>query len=240
MSRARTPARLGVVTAAMAALLTGGIGIASAHVSVSSTDAVQGGEGKVVFRVPNESATADTTRIRIQLPTRTPIPSVSIQPVAGWTIKATTAKLDPPVVADDGDKITETVTVVEFDAAKGALPPGQFQEFALSVGPIPKTATLAFPVIQTYSDGTEVAWIDPTIDGAPEPAHPAPVLTLRAAAPATASAAPSAADSHAGHTTTATSSSPAGAALFVALVALAVALAGVVMAYLARRRSVVQ
>ena len=64
-----------------AALIVGAaIGIASAHVSVSSTDAVQGGEGKVVFRVPNESATADTTRIRIQLPTRTPIPSVSDWP----------------------------------------------------------------------------------------------------------------------------------------------------------------
>ena len=239
MSRARTPARLGVVTAALAALLTGGIGIASAHVSVSSPDAVQGGEGKVVFRVPNESASADTTRIRIQLPTKTPIPSVSVQPVAGWTIKATTAKLDPPVVSADGDKITETVTVVEFDAAKGALPPGQFQEFALSVGPIPKTATLTFPVLQTYSDGTEVAWIDPTVDGAAEAAHPAPVLTLSAATATAAAAAPSAAP-HAEHTTTATSSSPAGAALFVALVALAVALAGVVMAYLARRRSVVE
>jgi uncharacterized protein YcnI len=231
-----------VVPAVMIGLLAAGSGIASAHVSASSADATQGGEGKVTFRVPDESDTASTVKIRIELPTKTPIASVSVLPVPGWGVKATKVPLNPPVKTDDGDTITETVSVVEFDAAPGGgIAPGQFQEFSLAVGPLPKVAALAFPVVQTYSDGKEVAWIEPTVEGAPGPEHPAPLLKLgaaTAAAPATTPAA-SAADEHAGHTTTATSS-PAGAALFVALVALAVALAGVVMAYLARRRSVVE
>ena len=44
---------------------------ASAHVAVSSPDASAGGYGKVTFRVPDESDTASTVKIRIQLPTDT-------------------------------------------------------------------------------------------------------------------------------------------------------------------------
>ena len=43
---------------------------ASAHVTVSSPDASAGGFGKLVFRVPTESETAATTKIRITLPRR--------------------------------------------------------------------------------------------------------------------------------------------------------------------------
>lgn len=241
MSLLRAPARLAVVSAVALGLLTAGAGLASAHVAVTSADATQGGEGKVTFRVPDESDTASTVTVKIQLPVRTPIASVSVQPVPGWTVKPTRVALNPPVTTDDGDTITERVSVVEFDAPPGGgIAPGQFQEFSLSVGPLPKVGSLAFPVVQTYSDGKEVAWIEPTVEGAPEPAHPAPVLALGAATPAAAAApaAASAADPHAGHTETATTSSPAGAALFVALVALAVALAGVVLGYRAQRRSV--
>jgi uncharacterized protein YcnI len=234
MSRIRMPARLGVVGAAMAGLLTLGVGNASAHVTVSSTDATQGGEGKVTFRVPDESDTATTTKVRIQLPTKTPIASVSVQPVPGWTVVPTRKKLDPPVVSDDGDTISETVSVVEFDAAKGAgIAPGQFQEFSLSLGPIPKVDSLSFNVVQSYSDGKDVAWIEPTVEGAPEPDHPAPVLKLAGATPPS----PAAEDARAAHATAATSSS-AGLALVLAILALVVAVAGVVLGVLARRRTV--
>ena len=241
MSRSRLPARLAVVPAVVLGLLAAGSGIASAHVQVSSSDASQGGEGKVTFRVPDESDTASTVKIAIQLPSKTPIASVAVEPVPGWTVKLTRTALKPPVTTDDGDTISERVSVVEFDAARGGgIKPGEFQEFALSVGPIPKVATLAFPVVQTYSDGKEVAWIEPSIEGSPEPEHPVPTLTLTAGAAAVPPAAASGADPHAGHGTAATTSSPAGAALFVALGALAVALAGVVMAYRAGRRRVVE
>jgi hypothetical protein len=37
---------------------------------------------------------------------------------------------------------------------------------------------LQFKASQTYSDGEVVQWIEPTVKGGAEPAHPAPVLTL--------------------------------------------------------------
>jgi hypothetical protein len=38
--------------------------------------------------------------------------------------------------------------------------------------------SLAFPAIQTYASGEEVAWIDPVVEGAEEPEHPAPSVAL--------------------------------------------------------------
>src|SRR3954470_22329866 len=175
-----------VVLAALAAVLASA-GIASAHVSVSSPDAAAGGYGKIVLRVPNESDTASTVKIRVQLPTKTPLGSVSTQPVPGWTATTTKAPLNPPVKDDDGNTISEAVSVVEFDAAPGGgIGPGQFQEFSLSGGPFPDAASLTFPVVQSYSDGSETAWIEPTVEGQGEPEHPAPVLKLSAGSAAAA------------------------------------------------------
>jgi uncharacterized protein YcnI len=164
-------------------------GPASAHVTVNPRDAVQGGYTKVSFRVPNESDKTDTTVVEVNLPTATPIASVSLKPVAGWTAVAAKAKLATPIKSDDGE-ITEAVTKITWTAAAGAgVKPGQFQEFDVSLGPLPTAPQLVFKTLQTYSDGTIVRWIDePTTDGT-EPEHPAPVLKLAAAPAAPAAAA---------------------------------------------------
>jgi periplasmic copper chaperone A len=234
VSLPRSLARLALVVLAALAAVLASAGLASAHVSVSSPDAAAGGYGKVVFRVPNESDTASTVKIRVQIPTDPPLASVSVQPVPGWTATTTKTPLDPPVTDDDGNKITEAVSVVEFAADSGGIMPGQFQEFALSGGPFPKADSLTFPVVQSYSDGSESAWIDPTVDGQPEPEHPAPVLSLTrdaAAAPAT-SADPTA------HVHTTATAQPAGVALFLAILALVVAIGGAVLGWRATRRTV--
>src|SRR3954470_17328344 len=179
--------RLAVVAATAATVVLGSAGLASAHVTVSSPDASAGGYGKVTFRVPNESDTASTVKVRIQLPTATPLASVSTMPVPGWTATTTKAPLNPPVKDDDGNTISEAVSVVEFDAAPGGgIGPGQFQEFSLSGGPFPDAASLTFPVVQSYSDGSETAWIEPSVEGQAEPEHPAPVLKLSAGSAAAA------------------------------------------------------
>jgi periplasmic copper chaperone A len=226
--------RVAVVVLAALVTVLASAGLAAAHVSVSSPDASAGGYGKLVFRVPNESDSASTVKIRIQIPTDPPFASMSVQPVPGWTATATKTPLDPPVTDDDGNQITEAVSVVEFDADAGGIAPGQFQEFALSGGPFPEADSLTFPVIQTYSDGNESAWIEPTVDGQAEPEHPAPVLSL-AADPA---AAPSAQPTTAAHEHAATTDQPAGVALFLAILALVVAIAGVVLGLRAARRTV--
>jgi uncharacterized protein YcnI len=236
VSLPRPATRIGIVLVALVGLLVAGLGVASAHVSVSSPDATQGGFGKIVFRVPNESDTASTVKLRIQLPTDTPFASVRTQPVPGWTTTLTRTALDPPAKDYDGNEITEAVSVGEFAADPGnpGIGPGQFQEFSLSVGPFPDAKTLSFAAVQSYSDGTETAWIDPTVQGQPEPDHPAPTLTVGASSsssPSSDGSSASAADSG--------SSSPTGTvALILSIVALLLGVAGVVLGLRAGRRTV--
>ncbi|HLL65254.1 MAG TPA: YcnI family protein [Micromonosporaceae bacterium] len=178
-----------------ALLLTAGP--ASAHVTVSSANATQGGYTKLTFRVPNEKDTASTTKVEVNLPTDTPIASVSVKPVGGWTAQADKTKLATPVKTDDGE-LTEAITKITWTAGPDtAIKPGQFQEFDVSVGPLPERDELVFKALQTYSDGEIVRWIEEPAAGA-EPEHPAPVLTLAKKGSTSAPAVP------AGDTTAAT------------------------------------
>ncbi|MGY2082853.1 YcnI family copper-binding membrane protein [Blastococcus sp. SYSU DS0539] len=211
---------------------------ASAHVTVSSGDAAPGGYGKLTFRVPNESDTASTVALRVQIPEESAMGSLRAQPVPGWTVTTTTADLAEPLQVH-GQEISSYVSVVEFRADEGGgIAPGQFQEFALSGGPFPDAERLSFPAIQTYSDGNESAWIEPTVAGQDEPERPAPVLSLVAEQPGGGAAgedAAAAGDSHdaGGHT-----DDPGALALFLSILALLVALAGVVLGVRANRRTV--
>nr|WP_246324571.1 YcnI family protein [Petropleomorpha daqingensis] len=231
----RPATRLGIVLVALVGLLFAGLGVASAHVSVSSPDATQGGYGKIVFRVPNESDTASTVKLRIQLPTDHPFASVSTEPMPGWTTTLTRTALNPPEKDDDGNEITEAVSVVEFAADPGnpGIGPGQFQEFSLSVGPFPDAKALSFAAVQTYSDGTETAWIDPTVEGQPEPDHPAPTLTVGASSSSSSDGGSSSASSSSDG-----SSSTGTVALILSIVALVLGGAGVVLGLRAGRRTV--
>src|SRR5574338_259824 len=58
---------------------------ASAHVSVSATNATQGGYSKVTFRVPTEDASASTIKLEVNIPVDAPVTSVSTKPVPGWS-----------------------------------------------------------------------------------------------------------------------------------------------------------
>ncbi|MGR6962881.1 YcnI family copper-binding membrane protein [Geodermatophilus sp. URMC 61] len=174
----RALAAASVVTVAV---LATGVGTASAHVRVSSTDAAPGGYGELTFRVPNESDTASTVSLRVQVPADTPLASVSLEPVPGWTATTTTGQIDPPVEVH-GSEVTEAVTEITWTADPGAgIAPGQYRTFSISAGPIPEVDAMSFPTIQTYDDGTEQAWIEPTVEGQEEPESPAPVLAFAGA-----------------------------------------------------------
>jgi uncharacterized protein YcnI len=222
------------VLAVVVAVLALGVGTASAHVSVSSPDAAPGGFGEITFRAPSESDTARTTSLRVQLPTDTPFAFVSVKPVPGWTARTTTSPLATPVEAE-GSTITEAVSEVTWTAdAGGGLAPGEYQSFSISAGPLPEDAdSLVFPTLQGYDDGSTVAWIDPSIEGQPEPEHPAPTLDLAAASADQATDATS--------TTPVTSdtgtSGLAVTALVVGIVGLLLGAVGTALALGARRRS---
>ncbi|NMO51566.1 YcnI family protein [Actinoplanes sp. TBRC 11911] len=178
--------RTALVAATVAGLTLAVAAPAAAHVTVNPSTAAPGGFTKATFRVPNESDTASTTKLELNLP---PIAFVSLKPVAGWAATPVKTKLDKPLEAH-GSQITEAITKITWTAQPGSeIKPGTFQEFDVSLGPLPESGQLVFKALQTYSDGAVVRWIDePTTDGT-EPEHPAPVLKLAAAPAADAPAA---------------------------------------------------
>lgn len=238
MSRPRS--RVVVVLVAALLALVASASTASAHVSVSSADAAPGGYGKLTFRVPNESDVASTVGLRIQVPEAAALASLRVQPVPGWTATLTTAELAEPLDSH-GQEITSYVSVVEFRATGPGIGPGEFQEFAISGGPFPDSSELAYPTVQLYSDGSESAWIEPSVDGE-EPERPAPVLSLGTAASGDGGTAGASADAGTdegvadGHGDA--ENAPAGLALFLAILALLGAVAAVVIGVRAGRRTV--
>jgi uncharacterized protein YcnI len=206
---------------------------ASAHVTVNSADASQGGYARVAFRVPDESDTLSTTKLEVNLPTDQPLASVSVMPVPGWTFTVKTTKLAKAITTDDGDSVTEAVSQITWTASSPAtaIKPGEFQEFPVSLGPLPKADSMVFKTLQTYSDGSIVRWIDLSQPGQPEPDHPAPVLKLAAeAADGTAAAsAPTVA--------AAKSSGTDSGAMTVGIIGLVVGVIGIALAGLALTRT---
>jgi len=183
----------------------------------------------LTFRVPNESETAATSQVTVDLPTDTPLLSVSTKPVPGWTASVQTAPLPEPVDFY-GTRLTEAPARVVWTAEPGAeIADGQFQEFEVSAGPLPDAGTrLVLPAHQAYTDGTVVDWDDVAEEGADEPEHPAPELTTTEAS-AAADVVP--VSSVSAPAPSSTGPDPlarglAGAGLAVAVVALVVALLG--------------
>ena len=191
MVTGRRRAKVGGLIVALGVAGLWAAGSASAHVTVSADEATSGGSDQIItFRAPTESDTASTTGLKVQLPTDTPIASVLVQPIAGWTSKETSVKLAKPIVTDDGD-ITEAVSEIDWsaDTAANGIAPGQFQEFVIIAGQLPDASSLTFKAIQTYSDGTVVNWIETQAPGSTADLdHPAPVLTLAPAASGSAAA----------------------------------------------------
>ncbi|MFF4190436.1 YcnI family protein [Nonomuraea sp. NPDC001831] len=235
--------RAATVLAAATALTTGLALPALAHVSITPGTAEQGGFTKVAFRVPNERDNAATTKVQVSFPTDHPLAFVSVKPVPGWDVKVTEGKLPKPVKTEYGD-VEEAVTTVVWSGGK--INPGEFQEFEVSMGQLPKDVdSLTFPTKQTYSGGEVVDWADaPKSDGT-EAEHPVPTLKLvpasggdeHSAASASASAAPAAATGPSVAPVAASSASSSdGTARLLGGAGLVVGVIGVVVGALGLRR----
>jgi periplasmic copper chaperone A len=208
---------------------------ASAHVVVRPDTTAAGSFAALTFRVPNESDSASTVEVSVELPQATPLLYVSTKPVPGWTVATTTAKLPKPVESY-GTTITEAIRTVTWTAAKGSeIGPGQYQEFSLSAGPLPQPGTLLFPAAQTYSDGKVVNWSEPTPESGAEPEYPAPAMIVTAAEPEVDTTPSAAAGTASTAATGGGGGTLAGAALGVGVAALVLGIAAVVLSL--RRRS---
>jgi uncharacterized protein YcnI len=213
-------------------------GPASAHVTINPAEATQGSYGRFAFRVPNESDDASTVKLEVTLPADAPVASVSTQPVPGWTAVVRRTQLATPIEVH-GSRITEAVSTITWTAAAGGgVRPGEFQEFPVSIGPLPEVDRMVFKALQTYSDGAVARWIEEPVDGQEEPENPAPVLKLAEADDAeTAASADDEGEDGAASADDADDEESSGAALALAIAGLVAGLAGLALGGLAFARS---
>jgi uncharacterized protein YcnI len=175
------PRRVAAALVIAAAVTVLGTGLAAAHVSIErSGDVGPDGMVSATVSVPNEQP-AGTTSITLVFPDGPAIATATAAPVPGWTPTVETAP-DGSVrqIVWTGGPLT--------GSARVALP--------ITFGPVPgAVTTMDFKALQGYADGAVVRWIEVEPPGGPEPEHPAPVLTVRAAPvadpPTTTTAAPS-------------------------------------------------
>jgi uncharacterized protein len=233
--------RLALLVAAVLGAVLLLAGPASAHVTVTAPGATRGGSDQLItFRVPVEK-TVDTVGLTVQFPTSTPLASVLVAPMAGWTHTEKMSKLATPIKTDDGE-ITTAVTQVTWTATAGSgLKPGEFGEFTILAGQLPDAGSLSFPALQRYSDGSVVSWNQTAAPGSTEePDNPAPVLKLSGSSSSGSSAsdAPSvsaspAADQKSSSSDTSSNTGPT----VLSIVALVVAAGALGFAFVSRARS---
>jgi uncharacterized protein YcnI len=215
-----------VVTAGAVMVLVVWSGVAAAHVTVSPQSLPQGTSDAILtFRVPNESATATVTGLRVQFPTTHPIVVLNPEAGSGWHVTVVHTTLSQPITTDDG---TFTTITSEIDWTGSTIPVGQFEEFnVLAQGMPTGTSQLVFKAIQSYSDGTTVSWIQVPTKAVPDPPHPAPVLTLTAGSSSSGTTTTAAVASSASTSTGSTTNALGITALILAGLALVVAVLAV-------------
>ncbi|MDR6689760.1 uncharacterized protein YcnI [Microbacterium sp. 1154] len=238
MSRKTTLRRALAGLAAGAALAIAVPLAASAHVTVNPNTATPGSYATVNFRVPTESETASTVKLEVTLPTDTPLTSVLVEPVPGWTATVEKGALPAPVEVD-GNTISDGPLKIVWQADPGVgIGQDQFQIFSAVLGPIPDTGHLVLPAVQTYSDGSVVDWTNtPEQVAADDTLEPAPVLYINDTPPtsghgghsghSSASAAPTM-DDHSMEASAQTSDS-SGLSLGLSIAALVIAVAGALL-----------
>ena len=131
--------------------------VASAHVTVIPSAARPGETRALTFRVLNEQSDATTVGIDLFIPDGVTAKAADRR---GWT------------KVDAGSQFKWTAST-PADAIGGE----QSKDFQVTVGPLPKTDRLVFKVLQRYSNGEVVRWIQ---DPSPDADRPAPVLELTA------------------------------------------------------------
>jgi uncharacterized protein len=171
-----------IVAGAVVLTATGALAApAAAHVTIEPPSAPKGSTTQLSFIVPNESATARTNRVQVYFPTAPDaIPAVSVQALDGWHFSIRKQRLESPIVTDDGS-INEVVASITWVAnnASTAIGPDEYAAFSINAEGLPEdTDEVAFRVVQGYTDGSSVRWIDPVSETGPEAEFPTPVLEL--------------------------------------------------------------
>ncbi|MFD9890037.1 YcnI family protein [Amycolatopsis sp. NPDC059027] len=183
--RSRWSRRITVVVFTGAAATFACQPIASAHISVSPDSTPAGVPAVLSFRVPSERDDVTTTRLEVTFPADHPLGSVVPRTLPGWKIEVRKQTTTQRAESAHADEMTDgTVSSIVWES--GVIPAGTFEDFPVRIAKMPGSGTLGFVVRQTYSDGQTILWSDPVRQGQPEPAHPAPTVTVEPPTSATA------------------------------------------------------
>lgn len=157
MKKTRTLASAAAALTVGAALALAAPLGASAHVALEENTAEAGSYALLTFKVPNESESASTTSLTVDLPTDTPFVSVRTVPVPGWTAEVVTTTLPEPVQIGD-TTVTEAPTSIVWTATGSGLGGSELGLFTFSAGPVPDVGQIELPAHQGYSDASVVDW----------------------------------------------------------------------------------
>jgi periplasmic copper chaperone A len=148
---------------------------AQGHISLHPNAIPAGAFATLDIRVPGEQEKAHVQKVDVLFPPG--FTSVAYENVPGWSVKVVNRKLARPVQTDDGPVSQEVAQIVwSWTGPLGRVDNDQFVDFPLSVA-IPDDLagrSLQFKALQTYSDGQEVRWIDPSL----QDEHPAPTINI--------------------------------------------------------------
>ncbi len=147
---------------------------AEAHVSLHPNTLPASSNPTIDMRVPNEEDKASTIEVDMQIPPG--FLDISTQVPPGWASRVLKRKLATPVKTDAGTITEEVAEVIWTAPARAGIPPGSFLQFPITTA-IPDAdtgQTLTFKVIQTYSNGDVVRWIE----AANSMNHPAPTVNV--------------------------------------------------------------
>jgi uncharacterized protein YcnI len=240
--------RVIVAGATVIAAIGGLAAPAAAHVTIDPSSAPKGGTAQLAFIVPNESAIARTNKVQVYFPPAPDaIAAVSVEAVEGWHFAIRKQRLSSPIVTDDGS-ISEVVSAITWVAnnASTAIGPDEFVAFSINADGLPDDADeVVFRVVQSYTDGSSVRWVDPVSQTGPEAPHPTPILALTdgtssADGQATATTQPvteSESDAPSGITTISAQDDNARALAVIGIVVGGVALVAATGALMRRRRA---
>jgi uncharacterized protein YcnI len=142
------------------------------HVSIPEGEVASGSTAVIHLRVPHGCDGAATDTLEVQLPDGV----VGAQPayVPGWIVETEMVESEP--YERFGETLTERVGIIRWSG--GDLPSDAFYDFGIrATFLVDPGTTLAIPAVQACGDAEE-AWIEPVVEGEPEPEYPAPTLTV--------------------------------------------------------------
>ncbi|HVW40237.1 MAG TPA: DUF1775 domain-containing protein [Amycolatopsis sp.] len=123
---------------------------AAARVSIVPDHATDGGTQTFAFRLANERPDTASTRLELVFPQDPPVAYVDVGTAPGWTATVTPRPLNPPVQIG-GKTISEVAGSMVL--AGGSVAPHQFEQFLITMGPLPANGRLTFQATQSYANG---------------------------------------------------------------------------------------